>query len=407
MLTTFLKRDEGNVAMIFTLAMVPIVGLLGMSIDYSRGVQAKAKMAAGLDAAALAAAAQSQSVRATFGPNFLNSYLAGSNIVLDSQSFVTNADGTVTATASGSIPTYVAGILGKSSMAFNTSVTVAGVAQPPIQLIFTAVSAQGWYWKQVDLIVQNANASTESTLASYVYQPTSQTNSSGTLKATYNDGAGNMVAGALNKQISLSKNYKNLYLKMTVYSDGCGPGMVPAHDSTSSAFKCAQAGSAYTSNGKTKYEAQKSTSPVIYTTNPSDATSASSSHNMFVQDFSGSTVTNGLTDDGRWVRNVTINGSTYKMAMMPNGKTPSIFDILPCPTPAAGVMQQWEDTSWDGKKSDFPGTGGGSWSLQDFTFNVNTSAANSCASNPNYNNVNTTTANGAATFNQRSVFIKN
>jgi Flp pilus assembly protein TadG len=54
MLRRFLKDRGGNVAPIFGLAIVPIVALAGLAVDYSRGSSAKADIQAALDATALA-----------------------------------------------------------------------------------------------------------------------------------------------------------------------------------------------------------------------------------------------------------------------------------------------------------------------------------------------------------------
>jgi len=49
-----LKDDEsGNVAVIFALALLPVVGLVGASVDYSHGNAVKASMQAAADATAL------------------------------------------------------------------------------------------------------------------------------------------------------------------------------------------------------------------------------------------------------------------------------------------------------------------------------------------------------------------
>ena len=50
---SFGSDRRGNVAIIFGLAMLPIIGLVGAAVDYSRGNAAKASMQAALDAAAL------------------------------------------------------------------------------------------------------------------------------------------------------------------------------------------------------------------------------------------------------------------------------------------------------------------------------------------------------------------
>ena len=50
----FNKAEGGNVLMIFTLAIIPIMGLIGAAVDYSRANSDKAAMQAAVDATALA-----------------------------------------------------------------------------------------------------------------------------------------------------------------------------------------------------------------------------------------------------------------------------------------------------------------------------------------------------------------
>lgn len=49
----FLRSERGNVAIFFTFALFPIIGLLGLAVDYGRAVSAKSTMQAAVDATAL------------------------------------------------------------------------------------------------------------------------------------------------------------------------------------------------------------------------------------------------------------------------------------------------------------------------------------------------------------------
>src|SRR5262245_7822865 len=53
MWSDFLRDREGGVAPMFALAIVPVVGLVGAAVDYSRGNAARTSMLASLDATAL------------------------------------------------------------------------------------------------------------------------------------------------------------------------------------------------------------------------------------------------------------------------------------------------------------------------------------------------------------------
>ena len=55
LLSRFRRNESGNIAIIFALALLPILTFVGSAIDYSMAVRAKAKLSASLDAAMLAA----------------------------------------------------------------------------------------------------------------------------------------------------------------------------------------------------------------------------------------------------------------------------------------------------------------------------------------------------------------
>src|SRR5436309_2522530 len=56
LLRRFRKDRRANVAAIFALAIVPVLGLVGMAVDYTRGNSMRAAVQAALDATALAMA---------------------------------------------------------------------------------------------------------------------------------------------------------------------------------------------------------------------------------------------------------------------------------------------------------------------------------------------------------------
>jgi len=51
--TRFIGADEGNIAVIFAIALVPVIGFVGAAIDYSRANAARSSMQAALDSTAL------------------------------------------------------------------------------------------------------------------------------------------------------------------------------------------------------------------------------------------------------------------------------------------------------------------------------------------------------------------
>ncbi len=59
LMARFVRNDRGGVALMFGLALVPLIGLVGAGVDYNRASQLRAKMAAAADAAVLTAAKMS------------------------------------------------------------------------------------------------------------------------------------------------------------------------------------------------------------------------------------------------------------------------------------------------------------------------------------------------------------
>lgn len=78
----FAKDCRGNVAMLFSLTFIGIVGIAGLAFDYGRMTQARSRMAASIDAAVLSAAKMTgvtkkqreDAARATFDANMGDAY---------------------------------------------------------------------------------------------------------------------------------------------------------------------------------------------------------------------------------------------------------------------------------------------------------------------------------------------
>jgi len=117
-----LKDDEsGNVAVIFALALLPVVGLVGASVDYSHGNAVKASMQAAADATALNLLKSAASLNDTqlnqaatdsFNTQFQRPETQGLQI---SAQYSTEAR-SLTVTSAGSIKTDFMGVMGFSTL---------------------------------------------------------------------------------------------------------------------------------------------------------------------------------------------------------------------------------------------------------------------------------------------------
>jgi Flp pilus assembly protein TadG len=121
-----IKCQRGNVAIMFALSLIPIVGCAGMGVDVALAYAARSRMSAALDEAALAvgssngtAAQLSQIAQNFFNANFPPGTLGTTPAVI-----VTVNGNTITASASAAIPTTIMKAIGINSVPVNVSSTV-------------------------------------------------------------------------------------------------------------------------------------------------------------------------------------------------------------------------------------------------------------------------------------------
>jgi Flp pilus assembly protein TadG len=132
LLNQFGRDARGNVVPIFALAIVPVLGLVGASIDFSRAGAARTEMQGALDATALMLSkepsGQSDTQLSTkadtyFKAIFKRPEAQGLHISATSNS-AAGQGSTIVATATGTMPTTFTKLLGFHSMNFSTSSTI-------------------------------------------------------------------------------------------------------------------------------------------------------------------------------------------------------------------------------------------------------------------------------------------
>jgi Flp pilus assembly protein TadG len=127
----FLADRRGGVAPVFAIALVPLLGIVGASVDYGRANSVRTAMQAALDATALMVAKDWQKLqpdqvapRATqlFNANFTQSEVTG----LQVNAAVANSSTgtTVTTSASGALPTRFMQLMGFNSLSVTARTTV-------------------------------------------------------------------------------------------------------------------------------------------------------------------------------------------------------------------------------------------------------------------------------------------
>jgi Flp pilus assembly protein TadG len=136
----FRRSERGNVATMFALALVPVFGVIGAAIDYARVSEVRAQLADALDAGVLAVGSQSNMtdekayeiindwITAHLGDKYTGMWKLDSATVGD--------DGSIVATASGTVDTTMARVLGIYEMPISvTSEAIRSLGKVEVALV--------------------------------------------------------------------------------------------------------------------------------------------------------------------------------------------------------------------------------------------------------------------------------
>ena len=125
----FLRQSGGSVAPLLALALVPIIGTVGVAVDYSRASDVRTKLQAAIDSAVLAGAYDGTANWTQTALNMFNSQIP-SHAAVAAPSFTKVEDKIYSGQVSGTITTNIVGLLGFASM--NVSVVAkAAVGNVP------------------------------------------------------------------------------------------------------------------------------------------------------------------------------------------------------------------------------------------------------------------------------------
>ena len=126
LLRRFSKASNGNVAVIFALAVLPLLMAVGAAIDYSRTINAKSKVGEALDSALLMAAKQPPMSDSAL-TEFLNAQIAalvGQDGGTWTVTNVSQADNALSANVSGEIGTTFLKAANKQDIDYSTHAQV-------------------------------------------------------------------------------------------------------------------------------------------------------------------------------------------------------------------------------------------------------------------------------------------
>jgi Flp pilus assembly protein TadG len=135
-----MRTDErGGVAILFALALIPLVGFTGAALDYSRATRVRTILQAALDGAVMETARTSSGLPQTTQQQAIKSYVESrlgkadlSNLAVE----ITAGNGSLQASASGGVPTTITSLLGFKSMPITASAEATwGIQKIEIALV--------------------------------------------------------------------------------------------------------------------------------------------------------------------------------------------------------------------------------------------------------------------------------
>lgn len=214
----FLRDKRGATALTFGLLLVPLMGMTGLAVDYTRASSQRAELQNAADAAVLWGAS-------TYTGNNLDD--VKSRIQKSLRANVPNFDSsgaTYNVTVTNDVPariklsvarpmqTTFMQVLNLNSMDIATT-SIASGALTPVDATFTITKVKGTYYKRISVMVVRENGATEE-VAALEYTNASQTDGKGTSVPPVN---------AQSQTFSLGK-FKTFYFTMVVKKDGCPVG---------------------------------------------------------------------------------------------------------------------------------------------------------------------------------------
>lgn len=120
---SFRHSHAGNIAPIFAMAAIPLIGVVGTAVDYSMANDIRARLQNAVDTAVLAGATQSRNQQISVATAVFNGNYSGKYGTTATATFTQNADGSLSGTTSSSVRASFLGVFGISSIAANASAT--------------------------------------------------------------------------------------------------------------------------------------------------------------------------------------------------------------------------------------------------------------------------------------------
>lgn len=239
----FLRDRSGATAVTFTLLLVPIMGMTGLAVDYSRASNDRSRLQNAADAAALAGASIFTGANSAAAEARARAYLQA-NLGDEANAVTVNFSASkqnVSVTIGGQTKTLFMHLLNQDKVDIAVNATALAPLKPS-EAIIDIDKVYGWYFKKVSIVVVRPGGTTEDTVGTVTYTAKDH---------SYENGRGNgtIVKVPATGSIKLGE-YEKLFLKMDIKFDGCDIGYY--NSSNTSIVKCkASSDNAYKKYNKT------------------------------------------------------------------------------------------------------------------------------------------------------------
>ncbi len=155
----FATARNGNVAITFGLAAIPLFGALAAALDFARMARSQSTLQSAMDASVLAGLAAASGREISTATNVFNANFNDPTATLGAPSFALDTScGCLTGSVAGTVATSMMRVVGISTMPVSASAKASRKTTTKVQTVtLTATQAQGWYPKIVYVWTKDAS----------------------------------------------------------------------------------------------------------------------------------------------------------------------------------------------------------------------------------------------------------
>ncbi|CAL75756.1 conserved hypothetical protein [Bradyrhizobium sp. ORS 278] len=136
----FWRAQDGQISMIFAIAIIPIVIAIGTAVDFSKSSDTRTQLQKAVDSAVLAGVVQPSGQQVSTANAIFRGDFGGRFGTAASASFTANSDGSLTGSASATVNTSFLTVMGTSSLGISASATAKPGAQSKSPVCILLVS---------------------------------------------------------------------------------------------------------------------------------------------------------------------------------------------------------------------------------------------------------------------------